>query len=515
MVRGEPAMQGQQIVENVATSAGVVRSALPPSELNEEWVLAYINFLEREEPVDRVILGGLHLWPWIRFRIFQQLLTPSPAAETCKFRRSLREKTASTVRRLSGQTSADWAKLRKQSQALRDADLLFYSYIPNYQVNHDGLYYDRVLDPICEFVGDKLAWQKFHVRGWQAVQDRAQVLPGTALSPHCAGHLPLTPGPRAELKRVGMWLRALEGRLLKETGVRVRLGTEILRTAAAVRRYRGYFRRVLDGARAKAVLIPCYYGERQSGLIWACRDLGITTIDVQHGKQGILSMGYGQWPRVADGGYVTMPDMFWVWGQESAENLKLGSPGQVGMPEVRVTGNMYVGQWVRGTPADYRSADPKFWDRADAAERVVLVTLQPYTVARAVPPALVTAMRESPDGWLWVLRIHPAGRPSAAEIDSMLRQNAVQEWKYTIQGSSAHPLYALMKHSAVHVTLWSSCGYEALCFNVPTIFLDDFAGTLYQRYLKKGLFHLASSAAEIREKIGSAPSGYRTAGWMY
>jgi len=441
--------------------------------------------------------------------IFQQLLAPSPAAIPGSAKQRLRERAKSVVRKLSGQAGADWRHLREQSRRLRDAQLLFYSYIPAYQVDHDGCDYDRVLDPVCRLVGDSVDWQKFHVQGWQPVRDRAQVVPGIALSAACADQIPLTPGPPAECRQVGKLMASLESRLREETGVEIELGDATLWTAAAVRRYRDFFYRVLEGAQTKAVLLPCYYGERQSGLIWACRDLDITTVDIQHGKQGILSMGYGKWPSIPDGGYETMPDMFWVWGHESGANLQLGAPGQTGMPQCRVTGNMYVGQWVHDTPFDYRRADPDFWHRVDASTKVILVTLQPFSVDRALPENLVSAMRASPEGWLWVLRMHPAGRPSPMEIEAWLDRHAVNRGNVVIQESTRHPLYALMRHTNVHVTLWSSCGYEAHCFGVPTLFLDEFARTLYEDYLRKGVFQWASSDAEIMDKIGSVGDGWK------
>ena len=44
---------------------------------------------------------------------------------------------------------------------------------------------------------------------------------------------------------------------------------------------------------------------------------------------------------------------------------------------------------------------------------------------------------------------------------------------------------------------------------MPTLFLDEFARTLYEDYLEKGFFQWASSDADILDKIGSVGDGWK------
>ena len=48
----------------------------------------------------------------------------------------------------------------------------------------------------------------------------------------------------------------------------------------------------------EAVFFAWYYNLVNMALIWACRDLGITTVDIQHGLQGKYHVMYSHWTRI-------------------------------------------------------------------------------------------------------------------------------------------------------------------------------------------------------------------------
>ena len=291
---------------------------------------------------------------------------------------------------------------------------------------------------------------------------------------------------------------------VKETiGRNVNLREPILSRAAAVHTCKKMFIEILRGAKAKALFMSSYTGISERGLILACRELQIPTIDVQHGKQGSLNAHYGKWLNVPDDGYNIVPQFFWVWGQESADNIKFGDNSKSGMPRVVIGGNQYITKWLESDPFDYRSVNVDFWSRVDHAGRSILVSLQPFGLDQAIGDVLCEAIKNSNSNWLWLIRSHPnAGKVySYDDIKSYLLNRGIGQDKFEIENASNTPLVPLLKNVNSHVTLWSSCGHEALLFGHQTIFIHPFAKVIYEDYMSKGYFLFAGSADSILEKI--------------
>ena len=62
------------------------------------------------------------------------------------------------------------------------------------------------------------------------------------------------------------------------------------------------------------------------GIIAAAKELNISTIEVQHGKQGQFQAAYSGWNFSPDKGFLNMPDHFWCWGNKSVKNILRSSP---------------------------------------------------------------------------------------------------------------------------------------------------------------------------------------------
>ena len=59
-------------------------------------------------------------------------------------------------------------------------------------------------------------------------------------------------------------------------------------------------------------------GLQEQAFCLACRELGIISIELQHGVQGDLHPSYGSWFAVPGAGWETRARVFWSWDEESA-----------------------------------------------------------------------------------------------------------------------------------------------------------------------------------------------------
>ena len=82
-----------------------------------------------------------------------------------------------------------------------------------------------------------------------------------------------------------------------------------------------YFKRVLARVRPKLVFVTCWYATESMACILACNELGIPSIDIQHGIQE-FHVAYARWNRVPNGGYELLPTYFWCWSEAEASVIR-------------------------------------------------------------------------------------------------------------------------------------------------------------------------------------------------
>ena len=254
---------------------------------------------------------------------------------------------------------------------------------------------------------------------------------------------------------------------------------------------------LLLAAAPRAVVSVCYFAPLSAALTYTAKALGIRAVDLQHGKQGPYSP-YSHWGRMADGGYDTLPDLFWTWGEISAEAIARHLPAVEGAPEVIVGGNPWPALWLAGRGPAGALPEP-LERRLEPAERVILVSLQP--IDEPFPAHLLDAIARAPRSWLWLIRLHPHMRKDLDRHAARLPAGANVEVEHSSQGL----LYALLRRAQLHLTCWSTVGYEAQLMGVPTGILHPQGIGLYRAELAQGVFRAALDADAVLALAATLP----------
>ena len=195
------------------------------------------------------------------------------------------------------------------------------------------------------------------------------------------------------------------------------------------------FGRILERVKPKAVFFPCYYQANSMACILAARGRGIRTVDIQHGQQGDYHGMYANWNKPPSGGYQLLPDIFWCWGEQSAERINRWSRPVWPTHKGIVGGNPWmVRQIAMPGPADQEAALDAVLKPGLAK---VLLALQP--VEDALPPTVVDAIAASPNVQ-WLVRLHPMMRGGReAEIRTRLEATGNRNIEMTVASSSCCP----------------------------------------------------------------------------
>ena len=448
--------------------------------------------IEERCEVTRLRRDGVSLWPLIRIALWDQALHPGrtrPPLASTRSQTALRRRLAAPTRR--------WRELRARAprrrfvDGLQPADWLFLARPQDHSDSVAGLPLDRHLDPLLELARESWRALKLEVGAADATRPRRQ--PSAFVPPEWLQAPPRRdPLPARELA-------ALE-RVLGEEAPEWWLDRAGLDARVdAVRASERFFGRVLARVRPRAALFACFHADQAMGLSRACRAQGVLSVDVQHGKQGLYSGVYSHWTRVPEGGWDLLPDVFWVWGEESRENLEKWFPPEAGVHRAVVGGHRWLGWWREGHVATADGLGAALSRRIAAASRVVLVSLQP--LEDPLPGALLEALRASPRDWLWLIRLHPHQRKELEAIRARLASAGSATLE--LDAATRAPLYALLGASHHHVTRWSSVCFEALCFDLPTTLIDPAGRELYERWIQAGRFGYATTGAELLAAVGA------------
>ena len=211
-------------------------------------------------------------------------------------------------------------------------------------------------------------------------------------------------------------------------------------------------------------------------LVLAAKELGIKSIDLQHGVQAGWSPVYNHWTCVPRKSYSMLPDMFWVWGEYDARKIKENFKSK------------QVSALVGGFPWLDRQSDfltekaPKFIRVKNADLSFGLITLQDQTTF----PDLFKKVIDSTKGRIkWIIKRHPKHR----NID-LSQVKSITHYGKELDDLS---FSTLVKHMDIHMTECSTSVIEADYFGVPSIVSGKQGMTNYEDFVNDGsVFHISN-----------------------
>jgi hypothetical protein len=248
---------------------------------------------------------------------------------------------------------------------------------------------------------------------------------------------------------------ALRASLSEKLGVDLRLKRSALeKQFNRIRLLTMFFEHFVRRKKTRKAFLICYYEESGYALTLACARHGIPSIDIQHGVQGQYHFAYAPYGKIPAQGYNLIPDFFWLWDKYSYDNIANWSSE---FHQPFLGGNVWLKHWMKSASVV---------DQRDDERPGILFSLQP--VSNPLPDFILEAIRDSADKYRWQLRLHPRQTLQREEINRSLDRYNIRS-KVDIDRATQQPLPAVLKSSAVHLTLFSSVVFEALDLGIPSI----------------------------------------------
>ena len=211
------------------------------------------------------------------------------------------------------------------------------------------------------------------------------------------------------------------------------------------RYFRDYWKKFLDDKRPGSVVVVNAYSSENMPLVQAANEMGIKTIEIQHGTMGRRHIAYNYSP----GEYIFFPKYLLVWGAFWRDTTRLPIPSE----NCFVTGFPFLEKNIGGVQHE-KQYDVLFISQITIGEQML---------------GYAKALAESHPEWSMVYKLHPS------EVSK------VQEWQEYFRGTGIKleyksDLYTELRKAKVVVGVYSTSLFEALAFGLRPIILTDLYG---------------------------------------
>ena len=466
--------------------------------------------IEQKFNVNAIYYGDMRIWPIIRSALWPQLCHPELnimqlpigfGGGRLPLVSSENEKTGKIL------TSCKYLKgymkklgfhngQLKKIVGKSNIDIIFFSRSQDHKEQVRGKDINPFLDPLINLISEQHSQMKIEIESDLVLKKTPRLVPTVSINAirfFVKNGIISRNGKSSKIDKINNFGG------LKTCVRKIVNGIELnekyfLNIVATILNYEKFFTEVLSIIRPKAVFLVCYYYPVAMSLISACRKLGIKSVEVQHGKQGKYHGMYTHWTKIPMEGYELLPDFFWVWGEETRQNIRLWQPDGLKRNIPVVGGNLWLSEWIYSNHFEDVSGEYyEFKRMLERYEKIILYTAQP--IPDPFPECLLEAIRMSPDSWIWLIRLHPTQRNQLPEIDNFLKTGRLDNYEMKI--SSEISLYSLLKNIDHHVTCWSTVCYEALYFDVPTTIVHENGASLYKEYIQQGIFSYATEVQKL------------------
>lgn len=460
-------------------------------------ILRKVEEAGKNSAVARAKFNGIYVWPVFRAQLISMFRNPE------QYFASFPERRTESLS-LKQQLLYRWYCFRFRRRFRRHVrevfakhsttGVLLYARNATHSDTINGRWYDRFVDPVYDLISKQVSVIKLELRKPKQNEKKERAIPPLFLE---------------ETDLRSWWF--YQDKLFPRTLLSASAGAQQIQHATGfdfrarhvdsafgeILYYRELFREVFKVCKPEVVFLKCFYEHDAAGLVLAAKEAGIKTVDVQHGKQGVYHPMYSHWNCLPEEGYELLPDFFWTWGEESQTNIGKWMSGNKKHQPV-VGGNLWLGKWKREDVHTFSAAEKNKIAQWKQAAKVVLVTLQPLDKDQVIMPLLAEAVRRAPKNWIWLMRRHPFQHFTEADVQKYIGTGDPQ---IEVELASSLPLYALLKLVDYHITGWSSTGFEANNFGVPTVIIHPTGHSLYAAHIAQNIFSAAQTTDELLATI--------------
>lgn len=246
-----------------------------------------------------------------------------------------------------------------------------------------------------------------------------------------------------------------------------------------------YYREMFERINPKVIFLYAFH--YNAPMIEAADELGILTVDIQHGLQVGWNPLYTNYDEMPPEGYPQIPDIFAVWGEKEYNNIKYSLPSDKHRP-------MYMGApWLEKIKTFPVSLSDHLIDELQNEKyklRVLLIMQNQTDIPELFKDIIA---QTADDDILWIIRHHPKGERYVAKDFSSKNGNIL------VDDELDSVLFSeLFKFSDVTVSEGSALAIEASYFGITNIVTSEMGLDNYNKEVADGIFYYLQDAQDFK-----------------
>lgn len=452
--------------------------------------------LETNFNVDQWVINGIHIWPYIRIKLYFLLLNNSVVEGEIDFikKSSIKNKGFSVFKKLQIFPDIVLSFFRTELFffRLKQRKIVFFgSHI--HRVKHKEYYFNRFFDSMVDFhTLQNDVYMVEHQKVYDVNFNQEAIVPLTKM----LTSYKLVHKIKNQFKKKTN-TRSMEGYedflmyLKKEVpnAISLRINQDnIVEWTNKILILECFFKRMFVKIRPDKVIFPGYYAwDNLYAAVLTANNLGIKTIDFQHGPQTNVHMVFTSWNKIPNEGYGIMPIEYWTWDEKTKLNIDSWA-NSINKISSKNVGQPYLGYWQNKNKV-------KNYD-----EKIILYSLQLMPISEMLNEAIIRLIKISKRHW--GIRLHPRNEFDKKDIEHFLLLAGVDQSCYSIHDSKDLPLPEILDKTYLHITAFSGCLIEAKMMGVPSIIINNIGKEIYMNYIDNDLvFYLNQKDSSFNEKF--------------
>jgi hypothetical protein len=268
--------------------------------------------------------------------------------------------------------------------------------------------------------------------------------------------------------------------------------------------YRSAFVDIFEELEPRMVFVQNFSNIEKFGALFAARDLGVKTVDIQHGIQEHTSMYNCHPAHCADGTYL-YPDVLWCWGGISRDALVKEQSKRPVPWKTAMEGGYPWKQLVRDMSSTIRLA--KLRERLPKDRRIALYCHDPalinsQRVIGLLPGEIFDAIQNSKPDIFWLVRFHPRALHLLKDFGDFCAVHDITNVEFEL--SSMMPIEQVLDAADVLLTKFSVSALEAMSVGVPVVSHSWIGEVTFDAYRDHPLLSFASEPQDIISHVKKA-----------
>lgn len=420
-----------------------------------------INDLENNLDTSTFKYNDFNPWPFIKFKLIRKSRFNKSQNNFNHNREITKEKLSGRLLRLIYSLIDLIIKPIKKGKV----DILYFTKSSEFKKNSDNKLYNEYLDPLVNFVGNEISIKILEINNTQSLikrdlENSNHILLNSILEWSLI---------KTKLKNIfGKKKININQSLFNDKIDIINLEKELF----LLNEISKNFEIILKKLNPKVVYLVCFYDMYSMAMSLACHRHKIKVIEYQHGFLNDYYSMHQNWKNIPHKGYELVPDIFWMWSKEDKEKIDKWT-NKTSKHKAIVGGNMWISHNKKiNTYNKFKNQNGK---------KNILVILQ-YS---PLPEFFINFLKTNKENFNWYFRKHPL-HPIPQSLKEFLEIYSYE----SIEVTSNRNLYETFNFIDVNITLYSSVGFEAQCFHVPSIFMGEIAKYSFKKFLgKNGLFY--------------------------